>query len=154
MTTRIDATDVAHQLARMWPHARLHVAPTPMGYTVVLGATAAELTPDWWTVRKPDQADRYWGYVECDEVVIADTLAEANAHNFHDSVKGRVTAFDQRLKVRKVGDVYSITTAESETITIVPLGGMIAVTAGGVTHEVATMGHAIMAVGALVASTN
>ena len=153
MTTRIDATDVAHQLAHMWPHARMHVAPTPMGHTVVLGATAAELTPDWWTVRKPDLLDRYWGYVECDEVVIADTLAEANAHNFHDSVKGRVTAFDQRLKVRKVGDVYSITTAESETITMVPLGRMIAVTAGGVTHEVATMGHAVMAVGALVAST-
>ena len=153
MTAHIDATDVAHQVARMWPHARLHVAPTPMGHTVVLGATAAELTHDWWTVCKPDQADRYWGYVECDEVVIADTLAEANAHNFHDSVKGRVTAFDQRLKVRKVGDVYSITTAELETITIVPIGGMITVTAGGVTHEVATMGHAIMAVGALVAST-
>lgn len=153
MTAHIDVTDVAHQLARMWPHARMHVGPTPMGHTVVLGATAAELTQDWWAVRKPDQPDRYWEYVECDEVVIADTLAEANAHNFHDSVKGRVTAFDQRLKVRKVGDVYSITTAESETITIVPLGGMIAVTAGGVTHEVATMGHAIMAVGALVAST-
>lgn len=153
MTTRIDATDVANQLARMWPHARMHVAPTPTGHTVVLGATAAELTPDWWTVRKPDQPDRLWGYVECDEIVIADTLAEANAHNFHDSVRGRVTAFDQRLKVRRVGDVYSITTAESETITIVPNGGMIAVTAGGVTHEAATMGHAIMAVGALVAST-
>lgn len=153
MTTHIDATDVANQLATMWPHARMHVAPTPMGYTVVLGATAAELTPDWWTVRKPDQPDRFWGYVECDEVVIADTLAEANAHNFRDSVKGRVTAFDQRLKVRRVGDVYSITTAESETITIVPIGGMIDVTAGGVTHEVTTMGHAIMAVGALVAST-
>lgn len=86
-------------------------------------------------------------------MVIADTLAEANAHNFHDSVKGRITAFDQRLRVRCVGDVYSVTTAESETITIVPIGGMISVTAGGVTHEVATMGHAIMAVGALVAST-
>lgn len=153
MTTPIDATDVAHQLARMWPHARMHVAPTPMGYTVVLGATAAELTEDWWTVRKPDQADRYWGYVECDEVVIADALAEANAHNHHDSVKGRVTAFDRRLKVRHVGDAYSITTAESETIIIAPVGGRIAVTAGGVTHEVATMGHAIMAAGALVAST-
>lgn len=153
MTTHIDATDVANQLAGMWPHARMHVAPTPMGYTVVLGATAAELTPDWWTVRKPDQPDRYWGYVECDEVVIADTLAEANAHNFHDSVKGRITAFDQRLKVHRVGDVYSITTAESEAITIVPIGGMISVTAGGVTHGVATMGHAIMAVGALVAPT-
>lgn len=153
MTTRIDATYVANQLAGMWPHARMHVAPTPMGYTVVLGATAAELTEDWWTVRKPGQSDRYWGYVECDEVVIADTLAEANAHNHHDSVKGRVTAFDQRLKVRRVGDVYSITTAESETIIIAPLGGMISVTAGGVTHDVATMGHAIMAVGALVAST-
>lgn len=45
MTTHIDATDVAHQLARMWPHARMHVAPTPVGHTVVLGATAAELTP-------------------------------------------------------------------------------------------------------------
>ena len=43
MTTHIDATDVANQLAGMWPHARMHVAPTPMGYTVVLGATAAEL---------------------------------------------------------------------------------------------------------------
>lgn len=151
MTTHIDATDVAHQLARMWPHGRIYVAPTPMGHTVALGATAAELTPDWWTARKPDQADRYWGYVECDEIVIAYTLAEANSHNFHDSVKGRVTAFDHRLKVRKVGDVYIITTAESENIAIVPIGGMIAVTAGGVTHEVATMGHAIMAVGALVA---
>lgn len=153
MTTRIDVTDVAHQIARMWPHARMHVAPTPMGHTVVLGATAAELTPDWWTVRKPDQPDRLWGYVECDEIVIADTLAEANAHNFHDSVRGRVTAFDQRLKVRRVGDVYSITTAESETITIALVGGRIAVTAGGVTHYVATMGNAIMAVGSLVAST-
>lgn len=66
MTTRIDVTDVARQIARMWPHARMHVAPTPMGHAVVLGATAAELTPDWWTVRKPDQADRFWGYVECD----------------------------------------------------------------------------------------
>lgn len=153
MPTPTNVTDVADQLARMWPHARMHVAPTPMGYAVVLGATAAELTEEWWTVREPDRADRYLGYVECDEVVIADTLAEANAHNHHDSVKGRVTAFDRRLRVRRVGDVYSITTAELETITIVPIGGMIAVTAGGVTHEVATMGHAIMAVGALVAST-
>ena len=103
MATPIDVTDVASQLARMWPHARMHVAPTPMGYTVVLGATAAELTPDWWTVRNPGQADRLWGYVECDEVVIADALAEANARNFHDSVKGRVTAFDRRLRVRRVG---------------------------------------------------
>ena len=153
MSTRVDVTDVANQLARMWPHARMHVAPTPMGRAVVLGATAAELTPDWWTVRKPDQADRFWGYVECDEVVIADALAEANAHNSHDSVRGRVTAFDQRLKVRRIGDVYIITTAESDTIIITPVGGRIAVTAGGVTHEVATMGNAIMAVGYLVAST-
>ena len=153
MTTRVDVTDVANQLARMWPHARMHVAPTPMGHTVVLGATAAELTPDWWTVRKPDQPDRLWGYVECDEVVIADTLAEANAHNFHDSVRGRVTAFDRRLRVRRASDVYSITTAESETIVIAPVGGRIAVTAGDVTHYVATMGNAIMAVGSLVAST-
>ena len=147
------APNVAMQLAHMWPHCRSYVTPTPTGYAVTFGSVAAELTEDWWTVRKPDQADRYWGYVECDEVVIADTLAEANAHNHHDSVKGRVTAFDRRLRVRRVGDVYSITTAELETITIVPIGGMIAVTAGGVTHEVATMGHAIMAVGALVAST-
>ena len=153
MTTPIDVIDVAHQLAQMWPHARMHVAPTPVGHTVVLGAIAAELTPDWWTVRKPGQADRFWGYVECDEIFIADTLAEANAHNHHDSVRGRITAFDQRLKVRRVGDVYSITTAESETITITPIRGMISVTAGGVTHKVATMGNAIMAVGSLVAST-
>ena len=147
------APNVAMQLATMWPHCRSYVTPTPTGYAVTFGAVAAELTPDWWTVRKPGQADRRWGYVECDEVVIANTLAEANAHNHHDSVKGRVTAFDRRLRVRRVGDVYSVTTAESETITIVPLGGMISVTACGVTHEVATMGHAIMAVGALVAST-
>ena len=109
VTTPIDITDVARQIATMWPHARMHVAPTPMGYTVVLGGAAAELTQDWWTVRRPGQSDRFWGYVECDEVVIADSLAEANAHNFHDSVRARVTAFDQRLKVRRVGDVYSIT---------------------------------------------
>lgn len=147
------APNVAMQLASMWPHCRSYVTPTPTGYAVTFGSVAAELTPDWWTVRTPDQADRYWGYVECDEVVIADTLAEANAHNHHDSVKGRVTAFDRRLKVRHVGDVYSITTAESETIIIAPAGGRIAVTAGGVTHYVAAMGHAIMAVGSLVAST-
>lgn len=152
MTTPIDITDVARQIATMWPHARMHVAPTPMGYTVVLGGAAAELTQDWWTVRRPGQSDRFWGYVECDEVVIADSLAEANAHNFHDSVRARVTAFDQRLKVRRVGDVYSITTAESETITIAPVGGRIAVTAGEATHTVATMGHAVIAVGALVAA--
>lgn len=147
------APNVAMQLASMWPHCRSYVTPTPAGYAVTFGSVAAELTQDWWTVRKPDQADRYWGYVECDEVVIADTLAEANAHNHHDSVKGRVTAFDRRLKVRHVGDVYSVTTAESETIIIAPVEGRIAVTAGGVTHYVATMGHAIMAVGSLVAST-
>ena len=152
MTTPVDITDVAHQIATMWPHARMHVAPTPMGYTVVLGGAAAELTQDWWTVRRPGQSDRFWGYVECDEVVIADSLAEANAHNFYDSVRARVTAFDQRLKVRRVGDVYSITTAESETITIAPVGGRVAVTAGEVTHTVATMGHAVMSVGALVAA--
>ena len=147
------APNVAMQLASMWPHCRSYVTPTPKGCAVTFGSVAAELTPEWWTVRKPGQADRYWRYVECDEVLIADTLAEANAHNFHDSVRGRITAFDRRLRVRRVGDVHSITTAESETITIVPLGGMISVTAGGVTHEVAMMGHAIMAVGALVAST-
>ena len=147
------APNVAMQLATMWPHCRSYVTPTPTGYAVTFGAVAAELTPDWWTVRKPGHSDRHWGYDECDEVVIADTVAEANAHNHHDSVKGRITAFDRRLRVRRVGDVYSITTAESETITIVPIGGMIAVTAGGVTHEVATMGRAIMAVGSLVAST-
>lgn len=147
------APNVAMQLASMWPHCRSYVTLTPTGYAVTFGSVAAELTPDWWAVRKPGQPDRYWGYVECDEVVIADTLAEANAHNCHDSVKGRVTAFDRRLRVRRVGDVYSIATAESETIIIVPIGGMIAVTAGGVTHDVATMGHAIMAVGSLVAST-
>lgn len=152
MTTPIDITDVAHQIASMWPHARMHVAPTPMGYTVVLGGAAAELTQDWWTVRRPGQPDRFWGYVECDEVVIADTLAEANAHNFHDPVRMRIKAFDQRLKVRRVGDVYSVTTAESELITIAPVEGRVAVTAGGVTRMVATMGHAVMAVGALVAS--
>lgn len=153
MSTRVDVTDVANQLARMWPHARMHVAPTPMGHAVVLGATAAELTPHWWTVRKPGQADRFWGYVECDEVVIADALAEANAHNYHDSIRGRVMAFDQRLKARRIGDVHSITTADSETIVIAPVGGRVAVTAGSVTHELATMGNAIMAVGSLVAST-
>jgi len=153
MTTPVDVTDVARQIARMWPHARMHASPTPMGHCITLGGVAAELTKDWWTVRAPDRPDRFWGYVECDEVVIADTLAEVNAHNFHDSVKARVTAFDQRLKVRRIGDTYVITTAESETISIIPVGGMITVTAGGVSHEVATMGHALMAVGALVAST-
>lgn len=147
------APNVAMQLASMWPHCRSYVTPTPMGYAVTFGAVAAELTTDWWTVRKPGRPDRLWGYVECDEAVIADTLAEANAHNYHDSVRGRVTAFDQRLKVRRTGDAYSITTAESETITIAPIGGRIAVTAGGVTHKVATIGNAIMNVGALVAST-
>lgn len=145
--------NVAMQLASMWPHCRSYVAPTPTGYAVTFGAVAAELTPYWWTIRKPGHSDRLWGYVECDEVVIADTLTEANAHNCHDSVKGRVTAFDRRPRVRRLGAVYSVTTAESEAIIITPVGGRIAVTAGGVTREVATMGNAIMAVGALVAST-
>lgn len=146
------APNVAMQLASMWPHCRSYVTPTPMGYAVTFGAVAAELTPDWWTVRKPGHSDRFWGYVECDEVAIVDALTDANAHNYRESIRGRVTAFDQRLKVRRIGDVYSITTAESETIIITPVGGRIAVTSGGVTHKVSTMGNAIMAAGYLVAS--
>lgn len=152
MTTPVDVTDVVHRIATMWPHARMHVSPSPRGYLVVLGGAAVEMTEDWWTVRKPEQPDRFWGYVECDEIIIADSLAEANAHNFYDSVRARATAFDRRLEVRRVGNAYSITTAESETITIAPVGGRIAVTAGEVTHTVATMGHVVMAVGALVAA--
>lgn len=148
----VSANDVATQLARMWPHARVHISATPTGHCVTMGAVAAELTPDWWTVRGACQPPRRWGYVECDEIVIADTLAEANAHNYHDSVRGRITAFDRRLKDRRIGDAHIVTTAEKETVTVVPTCGMIAVTASGVTTEVATMGHAIMAVGALVSA--
>ena len=153
ITLPIEPTDVANQVAKLWPHARMHVSPTPTGYSVTLGSVAAELTPDWWTVRQPGQVDRYWGYMECDEIVIADTLAEANAHNYHDTVKARITAFDKRLKVAKTGDTYVVTTVESETITIVPLSHGIDVTAGDVTRTATTMGHALMMVGGLVAST-
>lgn len=147
------APNVAMQLATMWPHCRSYVTPTPTGYAVTFGSVEAELTPDWWTIHIPGQPDQLWGYAECDEFVIAETLATANAHNFRDSVKDRITAFDRRLRVRSIDDAYIITTAESETITIVPIGAMISVAATGITYEVATMGRAIMAVLTLVAST-
>lgn len=55
------APNVATQLAHMWPHCRSYVTPTPTGYAVTFGSVAAELTPDWWAIRKPGQADRFWG---------------------------------------------------------------------------------------------
>ena len=141
---------VAAQIARLWPYSRLNVTSTGSGEYVAVGPNSVQLTEDYWYVPREGQPNRRLGYGGVDPVVISDTLMEAVAHNGRASVKDRVTAFDSRCSVRRVGLVYVIELPGGEGGVIAPLDGGITFTYGEETHRMPTIGHAIMAVGAIL----
>ena len=65
-------------------------------------------------------------------------------------MKDCVTAFDSRCAVRRAGLVYVIELPGGEGAVIAPLDGGITFTYGEETHRMPTIGHAIMAVGAIL----
>ena len=75
---------------------------------------------------------------------------EAVAHNGRASVKDRVTAFDARCSARRAGLVYVIDLPGGESAVIAPLDGGITFTYGEEAHRFPTIGHAVMAVGAIL----
>lgn len=151
MSTETTMTEqVAAQLDRQWPYSRLNVTSTGGGAYVTVGPNSVHLTEDYWYVPREGQPNRRFGYDGVDPVVISDTLMEAVAHNGRASVKDRVTAFDARCSVRRVGLVYVIELPGGEGAGIAPLAGGITFTYGEETHRMPTIGHAIMAVGAIL----
>ena len=141
---------VAAQIGRQWPYSRLNVTSTGSGGYVAVGPNSVQLTEDYWYVPREGQPNRRLGYDSVDPVVISDTLMEAVAHNGRASVKDRVTAFDARCSVRRVGLVYVIELPGGEGAGIAPLDGGITFTYGEETRRMPTIGHAIMAVGAIL----
>lgn len=151
MSTETTMTEqVAAQLDRQWPYSRLNVTSTGSGEYVTVGPNSVQLTEDYWYVPREGQPNRRFGYAGVDPVVISDTLMEAVAHNGRASVKDRVTAFDSRCAVRRAGLVYVIELPGGEGAVIAPLDGGITFTYGEETHRMPTIGHAIMAVGAIL----
>lgn len=141
---------VAAQIDRQWPYSRLNVTSESSGEYVAVGPNSVQLTEDYWYVPREGQPNRRLGYAGVDPVVISDTLMEAVAHNGRASVKDRVTSFDTRCTVRRAGLVYVIELPGGESAVIAPLDGGITFTYGEETHRVPTIGHAIMAVGAIL----
>lgn len=141
---------VAAQIDSQWPYSRLNVTSTGSGEYVTVGPNSVQLTDDYWYVPREGQPNRRFGYDGVDPVVISDTLMEAVAHNGHASVKGRVTAFDARCSVRRAGPVYVIELPGGEGAVIAPLDGGITFTYGEETRRMPTIGHAVMAVGAIL----
>lgn len=141
---------VAAQIDRQWPYSRLNVTSESRGEYVTVGPNSVQLTDDYWYVPREGQPNRRYGYAGVDAVVISDTLMEAVAHNGRASVKDRVTAFDSRCQVRQAGLVYVIELPSGEGAVIAPLDGGITFTYGEETHRMPTIGHAVMAVGAIL----
>jgi hypothetical protein len=141
---------VAAQIARQWPYSRLNVTRTSSGEYVAVGPNSVQLAEDYWYVPREGPPSRRLGYDGVDPVVISDTLMEAVAHNGRASVKDRVTAFDSRCSVRSIGDVSVIELPGGEGAVITPAAGSVALTYGEETHQMPTIGHAIMAVGAIL----
>lgn len=141
---------VAAQIDRQWPYSRLNVTSTGSGEYVTVGPNSVQLTDDYWHVPREGQPNRRFGYDGVDPVVISDTLMEAVAHNGRASVKDRVTAFDARCSVSRVGLVYVIELPDGKGAVIAPLDGGISFTYGEETHRMPTIGHAVMAVGAIL----
>lgn len=141
---------VAAQIDRQWPYSRLNVTSTGSGEYVTVGPNSVQLTEDYWYVPREGQPNRRFGYDGVDPVVISDTLMEAVAHNGRASVKDRITAFDIRCSVRRAGLVYVIELPGGEGVVIAPLYGGITLTYGEETHRMPTIGHAVMAVGAIL----
>ena len=151
MSTKTLMTEqVAAQIDRQWPYSRLNVTSTDSGEYVTVGPNSAQLTDDYWHVPREGQPDRRYGYDGVDAVVISDTLMEAVAHNGRTSVKDRVTAFDVRCQVRRVGDVSVIELPEGAGAVISPADGAVTLAYGEETHRVPTIGHAVMAIGAIL----
>lgn len=141
---------VAAQIARQWPYSRLNVTSESSGEYVTVGPNSVQLTDDYWFVPREGQPNRRFGYDGVDPVVISDTLMEAAAHNGRASVKDRVTAFDSRCSVRRVGLVHVIELPSGEGAVIAPLDGGITFTYGEEAHRMPTIGHALRAVGAIL----
>lgn len=144
------AGQVAAQIANQWPYSRLNAASTGSGEYVTVGPNSVQITDDYWYVPREGQPSRRYGYDGVDAVVISDTLMEAVAHNGRASVKDRVTAFDARCRVRRVGDVSVIELPRGSEAVIAPAGGAVTLTYGEESHRVPTIGHAVMAVGAIL----
>ena len=151
MSTKTTMTgQVVAQIANQWPYSRLNVASEGSGEYVTVGPNSVQLTDDYWHVPREGQPNLRFGYSGVDPVVISDTLMEAVAHNGRASVKDRVTAFDARCSARRAGSVYVIELPGGEGAVIAPLDGGITFTYGEETHRMPTIGHAIMAVGAIL----
>lgn len=151
MSTKPAMTEqVAAQIDRQWPYSRLNVTSTESGEYVTVGPNSLQLTDDYWHVPRERQPARRYGYDGVDAVVISDTLMEAVAHNGRASVKDRVTAFDVRCRVRRAGDVSVIELPVGAEAVIAPAGGAVTLAYGEESHRVPTIGHAVMAVGAIL----
>lgn len=144
------AEQVAAQIDRQWPYSRLNVTSTDSGEYVTVGPNSAQLADDYWYVPREGQPARRYGYDGVDAVAISDTLMEAVAHTGRASVKDRVTAFDVRCRVRRVGDVSVIELPGGAEAVIAPAGGAATLTYGEESHRVPAIGHAIAAVGAIL----
>lgn len=142
---------VAAQIDRQWPYSRLNVTIGRGGDSyVTVGPCSARFTVDYWHVPRERQPDRRYGYEGVDPVVISDTLMEAVAHNGRASVKDRVTAFDARCTVRQAAGVTVIWLPGGEDAVITTSRGSVTLVYGEETHHVPTVGHAVMAVGAIL----
>jgi len=151
MSTKTTMTEqVAAQLDRQWPYSRLNVTSTDSGEYVTVGPNSAQLTDDYWHVPREGQPNRRFEYAGVGAVAISDTLMEAVAHNGRASVRDRVTAFDVRCQVRRVGDVSVIELPGGAEAVIAPAGGAVTLAYGEESHRVPTIGHAVMAVGAIL----
>lgn len=145
------AGQVAAQIDSQWPYSRLNVTIGGGGDSyVTVGPNSARLTGDYWHVPREGQPDRRYGYEGVDPVVISDTLMEAVAHNGRASVKDRVTAFDARCTVHRAAGVTIIWLPGGEDAVIAASGGSVTLVYGEETHRVPTVGHAVMAVGAIL----
>lgn len=126
---------VAAQIDRQWPYSRLNVVRESRGEYVTVGPGSAQLTDDFWLVPREGLPVRRYGYDGADPVVISDALMEAVAHNGRASVKARVTAFDVRCRVRRVGLVYVIWLPDGESAVIAPLDGGVSFSYGEETAQ-------------------
>lgn len=142
---------VAAQIDRQWPYSRLNVTMGGGGGSyVTVGPCSARFTDDYWHGPREGQPDRRYGYEGVDPVFISDTLMEAVAHSGRASVKDRVTAFDARCTLHRAAGVTVIWLPGGEDAVIAASGGSVTPVYGGETNPLPTIGHAVMAIGAIL----